>query len=96
MEYQPLGDRILVKAKEPETETDGGIILPEAALEREAIGEVVAVGPGIRYPDGALLPVSLNVGCEVMYNRFGGSDVKIDGDDLLVLRESDVLLVRVK
>ncbi len=91
---QPLGDRVIVKPLEAEDMTEGGIILPETAKERPREGEVIAVGPGRRGPDGEFIPVPVKVGDIVIYTEYGGSEVKIDGEKYLILDESSMLAVR--
>lgn len=88
---QPLGDRVLVKALETGEVKRGGIILPDTAKEKPQEGKVVAAGPGRRAEDGRLVPLDLKVGDKIIYARYGGSEIKEDGQDLLLMRESDVL-----
>jgi chaperonin GroES len=90
MSLKPLGDRVLVKAAEQEEVTASGIVLPDTAKERPSRGTVLAVGDG-RYIDGARVPLQVAVGDEVIYSKYGGTEVKVDGDDLIILREADVL-----
>ena len=92
MNLKPLGDRLIVKAIEEEETTASGIVLPETAKEKPQKGTVVAVGDGNWDEDGdKRIPLDVAAGDEVLYSKYGGTEVKIDGDDLLVLRESDVL-----
>jgi chaperonin GroES len=92
MNLKPLGDRLIVKAIEEEETTSSGIVLPETAKEKPQKGTVVAVGDGNWDEDGEKrIPLDVAEGDEVLYSKYGGTEVKIDGDDLLVLRESDVL-----
>ena len=90
MKLQPLGDRLVVKAIEAEQTTASGLVLPDTAQEKPSRGTVVAVGNG-RYEDGKRIPLDVAVGDEVIYSKYGGTEIKVDGEDLLVLRESDVL-----
>lgn len=90
MKLEPLGDRIIVEAIEEETTTSSGIVLPDNAKEKPVRGLVTAVGEG-RWENGERLPVSVVVGDTVVYSKFGGTDIKLDGQEFLILRESDVL-----
>ena len=90
MKLQPLGDRLVVKAIEAEQTTASGLVLPDTAQEKPSRGTVVAVGNG-RYEDGKRIPLDVAVGDEVIYSKYGGTEIKIDGEDLIILRESDVL-----
>ena len=89
---KPLGDRVVVEPKEQEQVTASGIVLPEKAKEKPVQGTVVAVGRG-RMKDGKTIPVDVKVGDTVYYNKYAGTEVKIDGKELLVMRESDILAV---
>jgi chaperonin GroES len=91
MDLQPLGDRIIVEALEEEATTASGIVLPDTAQEKPQRGRVLAVGPGGRDEDGEYIPMDVEVGDEVIYSKYGGTEVKVGADDLLILRESDVL-----
>ncbi len=91
MAFRPLNDRVVVEALESETKTAGGIIIPDAAKERPMRGKVVSVGPGGRDKDGARVPMALGEGDTVLYGKWSGTEVKIDGKDLLIMRESDVM-----
>ena len=90
MNLKPLGDRILVRSIEAEEVTASGLVLPDTAKEKPQRGKVLAVGEG-RYEDGKRIPLDVAEGDEVIYSKYGGTEVKIDGEDLLILRESDVL-----
>ena len=90
MNLKPLGDRVLVKAVELEEVTASGLVLPDTAKEKPQRGKVLAVGEG-RYIDGARVPLDLVEGDEVIYSKYGGTEVKVDGEDVIILRESDVL-----
>jgi chaperonin GroES len=92
MNLKPLGDRLIVKAIEEEETTASGIVLPDTAREKPQKGKVVAVGDGAWDEDGEKrIPLDVKEGDEVLYSKYGGTEVQVDGDDLLVLRESDVL-----
>ncbi len=90
MNLKPLGDRILVRSIEAEEVTASGLVLPDTAKEKPQRGKVLAVGEG-RYEDGKRIPLDVAEGDEVIYSKYCGTEVKIDGEDLLILRESDVL-----
>ena len=90
---QPLQDRILVKRLDAEEEKVGGIIIPDTAKEKHQEGEVVAVGPGKVTDDGKRQPVGVKEGDKILFAKYAGTEVKIDGEDLLVMREDDVLAV---
>lgn len=89
--FRPLGDRVLVKRVKEEEKTKGGIIIPDTAQEKPQEGEVVAVGPGARDEDGERIPMDLKVGDRILFGKWSGTEVKIDGDDLLIMKESDVM-----
>ena len=95
MRLKPLGDRIVIRQIEAEDVTASGIVLPDTAQEKPQRGEVLAVGEG-RYEDGVRIPLDLVAGDEVIYSKYGGTEVTIDDEDLLILRESDVLAKAVK
>jgi chaperonin GroES len=90
MKVKPLGDRILVRPIEVEEVTASGIVLPDTAKEKPQRGEVLAVGEG-RWEEGKRIPVDVSEGDEIVYSKYGGTEVKVEGEDLLILRESDVL-----
>ena len=91
---QPMNDRIIVRRSEEEIKTTaGGIIIPDSAKERPQLGEIVAVGPGRKSTDGKIIPLDLKVGQMVYHSKYGGTEVKIDGEEYLILREDDVLAV---
>ena len=93
MNLNPLGDRIVVKPQdEEESRTAGGLVIPDTAKEKPQLGEVLAVGPG-EFKDGERIPVDVNVGDVVFYSKYGGTEVKHDGDDLLILSSRDVLAI---
>ncbi|WP_303830796.1 co-chaperone GroES [Asticcacaulis taihuensis] len=91
MSFRPLGDRVLVKRVEEEAKTKGGIIIPDTAKEKPQEGEVVAVGPGTRNDKGETVALDVKAGDRILFGKWGGTEVKIDGEDLLILKESDVL-----
>lgn len=91
MAFRPLGDRVLVKRVEEETKTKGGIIIPDTAKEKPQEGEIVAVGPGARDEDGDRIAMDLKVGDRILFGKWSGTEVKIDGEDLLIMKESDVM-----
>ena len=91
MKLKPLGDRLIVKAVEEEETTSSGIVLPDTAKEKPQRGKVLAVGDGKFGDDNERVPLDVDEGDEVLYSKYGGTEIKIDGEDLLVLRESDVL-----
>jgi len=91
MKFKPLHDRVLVKRIEQEEKTKGGIIIPDTAKEKPQEGEVIAVGPGARKEDGNVIPLDVKVGDRILFGKWSGSEVKIDGDELLIMKESDLL-----
>jgi chaperonin GroES len=91
MHFRPLHDRIVVRRLDSEEKTTGGIIIPDTAKEKPQEGEVIAAGPGARNEKGELVPLELKVGDHVLFGKWSGTDVKIDGEDLLIMKESDVL-----
>jgi len=88
---QPLADRVLVKPVEKEEKTKSGIYLPDTAKEKPQEGEIMAVGPGKMTDDGKRIPMDLKVGDRVIYAKYGGTEIKVDDEDLMILRESDIL-----
>ena len=91
MQFRPLHDRVVVKRIEAEDQTPGGIIIPDSAKERPSQGEVTAVGPGGRDEAGKLIPIDLKVGDRVLFGKWSGTEVKIDGQELLIMKESDIM-----
>ena len=91
MDLQPLGDRLIVEAIEEEETTTSGIVLPDTAKEKPQRGRVLAVGPGNRNDSGDIVPMEVAVGDEIIYSKYGGTEIKLGADDVLILRESDVL-----
>ena len=93
MTIKPLADRVIIKPSPAEEKTKGGIILPDTAKEKPVVGEVVAAGPGRRGDDGKLVPPELKVGDKVLYGKYSGTEVTLDGQEFLIMRESDVFAV---
>ncbi len=91
MGFRPLHDRVVVKRIESEEKTKGGIIIPDTAKEKPQEGEIVAVGPGGRDEQGKLTPLDVKKGDRVLFGKWSGTEVKIDGEDLLIMKESDIL-----
>ena len=91
MDLQPLSDRLIVEVLEEEETTFSGIVLPDTAKEKPQRGKVLAVGPGSRNDKGELIPLEVSTGDEIIFSKYGGTEVKVGTDDLLILRESDVL-----
>ena len=91
MAFRPLHDRVLVRRIEQSAKTAGGIIIPDTAKEKPIEGEVIAVGPGGRDEAGKLIPIDLKVGDRVLFGKWSGTEVKIDNDELLIMKESDIM-----
>ena len=91
MTLKPLGDRLIVKAVEEEETTASGIVLPDTAKEKPQRGRVLAVGPGGRNDKGEIVPMEVAVGDEIIYSKYGGTEIRLGSDDYLILRESDIL-----
>jgi chaperonin GroES len=91
MKFRPLHDRVLVKRVEEESKTKGGIIIPDTAKEKPMQGEVLAVGPGARNEKGELVPLDVRVGDRILFGKWSGTEVKMDGEELLIMKESDVM-----
>jgi chaperonin GroES len=91
MAFRPLHDRVVVKRLEGEDKTKGGIIIPDSAKEKPQEGTIVAVGPGARDESGKLVPLDVKAGDRVLFGKWSGTEVKVDGEDLLIMKESDVL-----
>ena len=91
MAFRPLGDRVLVRRVEEEQKTKGGIIIPDTAKEKPQEGEVVAVGPGARNDKGDIVALDVKAGDRILFGKWSGTEVKVDGQDLLIMKESDVL-----
>ena len=93
MDVKPLADRVVVKPSEAEEKTEGGIILPDTAQEKPQKGEIVAVGPGKKSDTGDTVPMELKSGDTVIYGKYSGTEINIEGQDYLIMRESDILAV---
>ena len=91
MKFRPLHDRVLVRRVEEDQRTAGGIIIPDTAKEKPSQGEIVAVGPGGRDESGKLIPIDLKVGDRVLFGKWSGTEVKLDGQELLIMKESDIM-----
>jgi len=91
MDLQPLGDRLIVEVLEEEETTTSGIVLPDTAKEKPQRGKILAVGPGSRNDEGKIIPMEIAEGDEIIFSKYGGTEVKLGTDDVLILRESDVL-----
>ena len=91
MKFRPLGDRVLVRRVDEETKTKGGIIIPDTAKEKPQEGEVVAVGPGARDEDGEHIALDVKPGDRILFGKWSGTEVKLDGEELLIMKESDIL-----
>ena len=91
MKFRPLHDRVVVKRVEEDIKTKGGIIIPDTAKEKPQQGEVIAVGPGARDETGQIVPLDVKPGDRVLFGKWSGTEVKIDGEDLLIMKESDIL-----
>lgn len=91
MKFRPLHDRVLVKRIEAETKTAGGIILVEAAQEKPSEGEVIAVGSGVRGDDGKFVALDVKAGDQILFGKWSGTEIKVDGQDLLIMKESDIM-----
>jgi chaperonin GroES len=91
MEFRPLQDRVLIRRVESETKTAGGIIIPDTAQEKPMEGEIVAIGPGARGEDGKLHPLDVKAGDRVLFGKWSGAEIKLDGEDLIIMKESDIM-----
>jgi chaperonin GroES len=91
IKFRPLHDRVVVKRTEAEQKTAGGIIIPDTAKEKPQQGEVIAAGPGGRDDAGKLIPIDLKVGDKVLFGKWSGTEVKLDGEELLIMKESDIM-----
>jgi chaperonin GroES len=89
--FRPLHDRVLIEPTEQEERSKGGVIIPDTAKEKPVEGKVVAVGPGVRDDNGTLRPLDVKPGDRVLYGKWSGTEVKVDGEDLLIVKESDVM-----
>jgi chaperonin GroES len=93
MSLKPLGDRLIVKATQAEEKTAGGIVLPDSAQTKPQAGEVIAIGPGKQLDNGKIVPMDVKVGDTIYYAKYGGTEVKVGGEELIILRQDDVLAV---
>ena len=91
MKFRPLHDRVVVRRIEADTKTAGGIIIPDTAKEKPQEGEIIAVGPGARDEAGKLVPLDVKVGDRILFGKWSGTEIKIDGEELLIMKESDVM-----
>lgn len=91
MKIRPLHDRVIVKRKDAETKTASGIIIPDSAKEKPQEGEVIAAGTGIRKEDGTVLPLDVKKGDSILFGKYAGTEIKIDGEDYLMMKEDDIL-----
>ena len=91
MKFRPLHDRVVVRRVDSETKTAGGIIIPDTAAEKPQQGEIIAVGPGARDESGKLIPLDVKKGDKVLFGKWSGTEVKIDGQELLIMKESDIM-----
>jgi chaperonin GroES len=91
MKFRPLQDRVLIRRIEQEEKTTGGIIIPDTAKEKPQEGEVVAAGPGARAEDGKVHPLDVKVGDRVLFGKWSGTEIKLDGEELMIMKESDLL-----
>ena len=91
MKFRPLHDRVVIRRLEGEEKTKGGIIIPDIVKEKPQEGEVIAIGPGARDESGKLVPLDVKKGDKVLFGKWSGTEVKIDGDDLLIMKESDIM-----
>ncbi|MDB5656200.1 MAG: chaperonin Cpn10 [Tardiphaga sp.] len=89
--FRPLHDRVVVKRIDAETKTKGGIIIPDSAREKPQEGEVIGVGPGGRDEAGKLIPIDIKVGDKVLFGKWSGTEIKLDGEELLIMKESDIM-----
>lgn len=93
MKLKPLADRVIIKPMPAEEKTKGGIIVPDTAKEKPVIGEIVAVGPGKRSDDGKVIPMEVKVGNKVLYGKYSGTEVTVEGEEYLIMRESDIFAI---
>ena len=91
MKFRPLHDRVVIQRIEEDQKTAGGIIIPDTAAEKPQTGKVIAIGTGARDDDGKLVPLDVKKGDKVLFGKWSGTEVKIDGDDLLIMKESDIM-----
>ncbi|MCK5571854.1 MAG: co-chaperone GroES [Bacteroidetes bacterium] len=93
MKMKPLADRVVIKPSEAEEKSRGGIILPDTAKEKPVVGEVVAVGPGKLSDEGKIVPMELKVGDKVLYGKYSGTEVTVEGEEYLIMREADIFAI---
>ncbi len=91
MKFRPLQDRVLIRRIESEDKTAGGIIIPDTAKEKPQEGEVISVGPGLRAEDGTVHPLDVKAGDRILFGKWSGSEIKLDGEELIIMKESDIL-----
>lgn len=91
MKFRPLHDRVVVRRLESEAKTAGGIIIPDTAKEKPQEGEIIAVGPGARDESGKLVPLDVKVGDKILFGKWSGTEVKLNGEDLLIMKEADIM-----
>jgi chaperonin GroES len=91
MKFRPLQDRVLIRSVEQDKKTAGGILIPDTAKEKPTEGEVIAVGPGARSEDGKVHPLDVKVGDRVLFGKWSGTEIKVDGEDLVIMKESDIM-----
>jgi chaperonin GroES len=91
MAFRPLGDRVVIRRVDEVAKTKGGIIIPDSAKEKPQEGEVIAIGPGARDDEGRRVPMDLKPGDQILFGKWSGSEIKLDGEDLLIMKESDIL-----
>jgi chaperonin GroES len=91
MRLRPLQDRVVIRRAEPETRTSGGIFIPDAVQQKPVEGEIIAVGPGLRAKDGELLPMDVKLGDRVLFNKWSGSEIKLQGEELTIMAQADII-----
>ena len=96
MKFRPLQDRVLIRSVEQENKTAGGILIPDTAKEKPTEGEVIAVGPGARSEDGKVHPLDVKVGDRVLFGKWSGTEIKVNGEDVVIMKESDIMGVVVR
>jgi len=96
MKFRPLQDRVLIRSVEQENKTAGGILIPDTAKEKPTEGEVIAVGPGARSEDGKVHPLDVKVGDRVLFGKWSGTEIKVNGEDVVIMKESDIMGIVVR
>jgi len=91
MKFRPLHDRVVIRRAEGDLKSKGGIIIPDTAKEKPQEGQVIAVGPGMRNEDGALIPLDVKTGDTILFGKWSGTEIKIDGEELLIMKEADIM-----